>query len=84
MSYLTRTKIAADPTMILRIAACASGEGIPDPLFWVQERMLAFASRAGWAGAWAESSLENPGEDEGAITDTMILEAVQALNTSPA
>lgn len=86
MSYLTQTRIAANPNLILRAAACAAGEGVPDAQYWVQERMMQLAVSDGWARAFAESESEDPGTDEDAITDEMILERVRELiaaETSP-
>lgn len=80
MSYLTLTKIAADPTIILRTAACAAAEGIPDPQFWAQEHMWQIVTQPGWSAAWNGSDSGEPGADEEAITDAMILHAVQAVN----
>lgn len=82
MSYLTQTRIAADPNVILRIAACATGEGIPAAQFWVQERMLEFATSSGWGAAYAASEGDDPGADEAAITDQMILGAVRSLRAA--
>jgi hypothetical protein len=79
MSHLTQTRIAADPHLILRISACAAGEGVPEPQFWAQERMFLFASRDGWDTAFLGAADDSPGQDENAITDAMILAAVQAL-----
>lgn len=82
MSYLTQTRIAADPHMILRVVACAAGEGIPDPQFWVQERMMQLAVTDGWDEAYARSAADDPGADEAAIDDGMILAAVRALRAA--
>lgn len=84
MSYLTQTRIAADPVMILRAAACAAGEGIPDPRFWAQEAMIHLATTPGWDTAYADSTSEDPGADETAITDDMITGAVQARRAAGA
>lgn len=79
MSYLTQTRIAADPILILRVAACAASEGIPDPRFWAQENITQLATTGGWATKYAESTDEDPGADEAAIDDGMILAAVQQI-----
>jgi hypothetical protein len=82
MSYLTVSRIAADPFMRLRCGACAAVEGIPDPENWAFRNSLLLASQPGWSEAW-DSALaagnEQPGADEAVITDGMILAAVQAL-----
>lgn len=79
MSLLTVTRVAANHFLILRIAACAAREGIPDPQFWAQQRMWRLAAQDGWADAYANSTADDPGEDETAITDTMITDAVRAI-----
>lgn len=79
MSYLTQTHIAANPVLQLRVAQCAASEGIPDPRFWAQENMVHLAATDGWAAAFAGSTAEDPGADEAAVTDAMILAAVQQI-----
>lgn len=93
MSFLTQSRLAADQTIVLRVAACAAKEGISDPQFWAQQRMWELSAQPGWVAAYAsaaashkdEGSIPPPGENEAAITDSMILSAVQALTSeSPA
>lgn len=85
MTYLTQTRIAADPNIILRAAACAASIGIPDARFWAQENVMLLAVTPGWVTAYRQSTAEDPGADETAITDQMILEAVEQLKPgSPA
>lgn len=79
MSLLTVTRVAANHFLILRIAACAAREGITDPQFWAQQRMWTFAVQEGWADAYADSTADDPGEDESAITDAMIIGVVRAI-----
>lgn len=84
MSYLTQTHIAANPTLILRIAACAASEGIADPRFWAQENMVHLAVTDGWCDEYARSTADDPGADESAITDEMIADAVRAMVSASA
>lgn len=52
------------------------------PSYWVQERAWKFSAQPGWVDAYkyaVDSGDEEPGANEGAITDGMILSAVQAL-----
>lgn len=79
MTYLTQTRISADPHIILRVAACATGVGVPDARFWAQENVMRLAVTPGWVDAYRGSSLDDPGADESAITDQMILTAVTEL-----
>lgn len=79
MTYLTQTRIAADPHIILRAAACATSVGIPDARFWAQENVMLLAVSPGWVDAYRGSLEEEPGADEDAITDQMILEAVNRI-----
>lgn len=61
-----------------RIAACiALQDPSVYPAQWVQDRSWFFATRPGWAEAWETSEAEEPGTDEAAITDAMILTAVR-------
>lgn len=82
MSYLMLTRVAADPHIILRASACAAAEGIPDQQFWVQAHMWELSAQDGWGDAYAKSDSEEPGADETAITDQMILTAVRAIRTA--
>lgn len=80
MSYLTKAQIAADGDLARRLHACAASEGIldPSPQQWAQDRIWRFAVEDGWAERYAASAKPDaPGEDEDAITDQMILEAVR-------
>lgn len=79
MSYLTQATLEGDPILARRIFACAAAEGIPDPMYWVQEHMWRFSTQDGWVDAYTQSVSDNPGADEEAITDAMVLSAVQAV-----
>lgn len=79
MSYLLQTQMASDPTLILRVAACAASEGVSDPRFWAQENIIHLVTSEDWGVAYAGSASETPGGDEDAITDEMILLAVSRL-----
>lgn len=92
MSYLTQSKMAQDYGLIMRIAACAASEGIVDrPESWADDRRIRFMASPGWSEAYASAQATRdqwdgegvqppqPGENEAAITDGMILSAVQAV-----
>jgi hypothetical protein len=85
MSYLTISRIAADPSIRLRCAACAAVERIPNPENWAYRSSLLLAAQPGWSEAW-ESAVaagnEQPGADPAVITDGMVLAAVQAVRAS--
>jgi hypothetical protein len=63
-----------------RLAACLAVEspGVY-PAQWVQDHSWFFATRPGWAEAWEASDAAEPGADEAAITDAMILAAVREV-----
>lgn len=93
MSYLTQSRLAADQTLLIRVTACAVMEGIESPQAWAFEHAWDLSAQPGWVAAYGSAKLAHeadpetvplPGENEAAITDQMILSAVQALNTSPA
>jgi hypothetical protein len=72
MSYKTQALLAKDDQLLARVTACAATEGIPEP---------------GWDAAYAyaiTAAIPNPGNDEGCITDGMILASVQAIATAEA
>lgn len=88
MSYLYQSKIANDSVIRDRIAACAASEKIENPFDWAVSKMWELSAEPGWSSAYASASLlyENsphsstpPGSNEAAITDGMILSAVQLL-----
>ena len=92
MSYLTQARMAQDEALIMRIAACAATEGVrPNPVAWADDRRVIFMASPGWSAAYASASALRdgwdgegvqpppPGENEAAITDGMVLSAVQAL-----
>jgi hypothetical protein len=85
VSYLTVSRIAADPFMRLRCGACAAVERIPDPENWAFKKSLLLAAQPGWSEAWESAQAagnEQPGADPAVITDGMILAAVQAVRSS--
>jgi len=87
MSYYTISIIAADQYVRQRVAACAAQEGVADPESWAFRNRLILAASPGWAGAWesaVEKDVEDPGKDEGVITDSAILAATQLLLKPPA
>ena len=83
MSYLTQSHIAQDTVLQRRIIACAALEGVPDPQFWVGSMMWRFSTQPGWVEAYKAATHPEGGANEGAVTDSMILEAVTALYEPP-
>lgn len=94
MSYLTQSKMARDRDLIMRIAACAATEGVPgNPSLWADDRRQKIVASPGWVAAYASACTSRdewvddgstlqpppPGENEAAITDGMILSAVQLI-----
>lgn len=85
MSYWVQAKLAADSAIMQRVTACAASEGESDPAYWAQQRAWKLSAQPGWVAAY-KSALDGgdtkPGQNEAAITDGMILAAVQALNAA--
>lgn len=84
MAYEDVSKLAYDGNLRERLIAAAALEGIADPETWVDSKRWEFAAQPGWADAYAsavETHIDLPGLRPGVIDDTMILSAVQALNT---
>lgn len=84
MSYLTQSHIATNPAMQARVAQAAASEGIDNPDYWMNSLSRTWAAAPGWDSAW-ESALvadpnQDPGSNEGVITDAMILSQVQLMN----
>lgn len=93
MSYLIQAEVAEDGSLWRRATACAASEGVNSPGEWASEHRWALSAQPGWVAAFAsaaaaraawtpESETERPpepGANEAAITDGMILAAVQAL-----
>ena len=82
MAYEHIVSAAQDQDLLHRIAACAASEGYDgDPFTWAAERRWLFAAQPGWGDAYHSavlSFIDRPGLRPGAITDQMILTAVQA------
>lgn len=79
MSYLTQSRMAQDYGLIMRIAACAAAEGELSPTGWADTHRQRLIATPGWDDAYEASATDNPGEDEAAVTDSMILAAVEQL-----
>lgn len=84
LQYVVKT--ANDGDLQQRIAACVAGqdagETIGDPVQWAASRRWVFATQPGWADAYQSavfSFIDRPGWRPGAITDAMILSAVQSV-----
>jgi hypothetical protein len=86
MSYLTIATIAQSYSMHQRVAACAAQEGEENPEQWAADNALGWAAAPGWAAAWqsalAADPEADPGANEAAITDGMILAQVQPMLTN--
>lgn len=89
MSYLDIAHMTTSVSLQSRLAAAAAqeqGSGAelaPDmPEVWASVNRWKLAAAPGWADAWASAeagNIEDPGADEGVITDAMILSQVQAV-----
>lgn len=84
MSYAIIAAIAESPSLFRRVQACAAVEKKPTPYqTWVWTHLWDIAASPGWAAKWASAlanpAIEDPGSDEGVITDGDILATVQAI-----
>ena len=82
MSYLTQSFLADDINIRRRVTACAVMEGIAQPDVWAYDYRWQLSAQPGWVAAYKDAideGVESPGANEAAITDGMILSAVQAL-----
>ena len=82
MSYRTQALLANDTHVIDRVTACAATQGIDSPQRWAWDHAWALSSEPGWDAAYAygiNAGKPAPGNDEGVITDGMILASVQAF-----
>jgi len=83
MSYNTIAASAGDQALIMRIAACAAQEGVEaDPTTWAMQHVWHISSNSEIEEAYeyaVNSENPNPGGDDGAITDAMILAQVQPI-----
>ena len=85
MAYEHVTLVANDGDLQQRLIAAAATEGIPQPETWVAAHRWDFATQPGWADAYQSaiiSYIDRPGLRPGAISDAMILTAVQAVRTA--
>lgn len=82
MSYSSQAKLAQDPDLLERIAACTATQGIRQPVGWAYDRQWQLSAQPGWSEAYEYAltiSVDSPGKQENVISDTMILSAVQAI-----
>lgn len=78
MTYATKARMAEDIDLINRFIACAASLGIEKPVGWVHTATWELASGEGMDTAYESSADDRPGLDEDAVTDAMLLEAVQS------
>lgn len=90
MTYLTQDAIANSRPMLNRVAQAAAQEQVEgDADKWTYVNRRTWASAPGWDAAWESAIVTHPepeydpGEDEGVITDGMILSQVQSMNPTP-
>lgn len=89
MSYLDIAHMTTSASLQGRLAAAAAQEQesgavlSPDmPEVWASVNRWKLCAAPGWDAAWASAEAggdEDPGANEGAITDAMILSQVQAV-----
>lgn len=82
MSYKAQAILSQNDQLMMRVAACASTQGIKAPVGWAFDRQWELSAQPGWAQAYASAvaaNVQQPGNSETVITDAMILSAVQAI-----
>lgn len=83
MSYKDIAAMTVSTSLQARLTAAAAEEHKPRPYDgWVGQFIWDLAATPGWAPAWASAVAggnPDPGNDEGVITDGMILSAVQPM-----
>lgn len=82
MTYNTVADMVDSESLSRREFAAIAKEGIDPPEPWQSSHRWVLASQPGWDAAWDSAvagGVEDPGADEGVITDGMILAAVQAI-----
>lgn len=83
MAYSDIAMLSSDSDFILRTRACATTEGIADPVEWSSEYQWQMAAAPGFGDKYASAlagGVDRPGNDPAVISDADILSAVQALN----
>jgi hypothetical protein len=87
VSYKTQALLAKDNQLLDRVTACAASEGLHEPGNWAYFHRWQLSAEPGWDAAYSyavTANTPNPGNDEGVITDGMILTSVQAMVTAEA
>jgi hypothetical protein len=82
MSYLTVAEMVKNQSLTEREYAALAKEGIDPPEPWQYLYRWQLASQPGWDAAWDSAiagGIEDPGADQGVITDGMILSAIQQI-----
>lgn len=88
MSYNDVASMASTNTLQNRVTACAATEGEQYPVNWMAQNIWTVVSAPGWDASWASAlaggqTPEEAGENEGVITDAMILGSVQHIRNPP-
>ena len=91
MGYRDIAAMTVSTSLIARLTAAAAEEHKQKPYDgWVGAHVWELASTPGWDNAWASALAAHPddpdydpGNDEGVITDGMILAAVQPMDVPP-
>lgn len=87
MAFYDIALLSADNDFIARTRACATTEGIADPLQWTSEYIWQMAATPSFGDKYASalaSGIQYPGRDQSVISDGDILSAVQAIVNAPA
>lgn len=79
MSYLTLSQMVRDSDLIERITACAASLRHESPEAVARSHMWEYVTTDGWAEKYAVAASKPRGADENAVTDAMILAAVEKV-----
>jgi hypothetical protein len=82
MTYKSVADMAENFALNRRITAAAAKESVDNPQGWTQLYRWEVAGQPGWDAAWDSAvagGIPDPGNNEGVITDGMILSGVQAV-----
>jgi hypothetical protein len=84
MSYRDVAQMAVSHPLQQRVTGCVATEGVEGPQFWTGQHIWEVVAAPGWGDAWASAlaggmTNDEAGDNEGVITDAMILSQVQEV-----
>lgn len=82
MSYYVQALMTQDREVTMRLTAAAASSKIPDPSYWVQNRIWELSALTGWVEAYGRAlavTPVKPGANEQELTDQMILTGITSM-----